>query len=172
MPTLLKRLRRVLRHAWRDERDALRLLGEDAIERLTTRVAASERLHRGEIRICIESGLPLADAWQGLTPRARALRQFADLGVWDTEANNGVLIYLLLADHAIEVVADRGLAQLVPESTWRDLVAQMGSAFRGGDFEAGLTQAVAAVDQLLQQHFPARQDDSDRNELPNRPVLR
>ena len=172
MATTLQRLRRVLNNAWRDERDAQRLLGEPAIERLTHQVAGSERLHRGEIRICIEAGLPAMAAWQGLRARDRALLHFAELGVWDTEANNGVLIYLLLSEHAIEVVADRGLASRVSPETWHALVADMGGLFRAGDFEAGLSLAISRVDALLQTHFPGTADGTDRNELPNRPVLR
>ena len=80
-----------------------------AVERLRERVAASERRHSGEIRICVEAGLPLSYLWRGLSARDRAITMFGKLRVWDTEHNNGVLIYLLLAEHAIEIVADRGL---------------------------------------------------------------
>jgi uncharacterized membrane protein len=102
------RLLRLLKHRCLDERDARRLLDEAALDRLQQRIALSERLHQGEIRICIEAGLPLSYLWRRATPRDRAVALFAKLGVWDTEHNNGVLIYLLLAEHAIEIVADRG----------------------------------------------------------------
>jgi uncharacterized membrane protein len=92
---------------------------------------------------------------------------FGKLRVWDTEQNNGVLIYLLLAEHAIEVVADRGLARAVPPETWQQLVAGMREAFRAGRLEDGLAQAVDRVDALLVAHFPLAADQANPNELPD-----
>ncbi|CAA0346405.1 Uncharacterised protein [Klebsiella pneumoniae] len=96
---------------------------------------------------------------------------FGKLRVWDTEHNNGVLIYLLLADHAIEIVADRALARTVPPATWHAMVARMGSAFREARYEDGLTQALEEVSALLVAHFPATGDAREANGLPDRPVL-
>jgi uncharacterized membrane protein len=107
---------RILRHRWLDETDAARARRRRAA-RLEARVAASERRHSGEIRVCVEAGLPLSYLWRA-TARDRAITMFGKLRVWDTEANNGVLIYLLLAEHAIEIVADRGLARHVPQAQW------------------------------------------------------
>jgi uncharacterized membrane protein len=134
-------------------------------------VAASERRHGGEIRIYIEAGLPASYIWRDATPRERAIAMFGKLGVWDTERNNGVLIYLLLAEHAIEVVADRGLAQHVSPAQWQQIVAGMSAAFRAGRYEEGLRQAVDAVTELLVRHFPATPGAADANELPDEPVL-
>jgi uncharacterized membrane protein len=97
---------------------------------------------------------------------------FGKLRVWDTEHNNGVLIYLLLAEHAIEIVADRGLTRVVPPETWGQMVAGMRDAFRAGSFEDGLAQAVDAVDALLAQHFPLAEGQANPNELPDRAELR
>jgi uncharacterized membrane protein len=97
---------------------------------------------------------------------------FGTLGVWDTEHNNGVLIYLLLAEHAIEIVADRGVARHVPAEQWAALVSAMREAFRAGRFEEGLNQAVDAVDALLRQHYPLAAGQSNPNELPDRADLR
>ena len=102
----------------------------------------------------------------------RALAMFAKLRVWDTEANNGVLIYLLLAERAIEIVADRGLNRHVSQEAWREIVARMGQAFREARFEDGLTQALEEVSALPVQHFPLAKNQSDRNELPDEPTLR
>jgi uncharacterized membrane protein len=97
---------------------------------------------------------------------------FGKLRVWDTEANNGVLIYLLLAEHAIEIVADRGLTRHVPAAQWQALVAQMREAFRAGRFEQGLADTVDAVDRLLAQHFPLAEGQANPNELPDRVDVR
>jgi len=105
----MNKLLRILKHRWFDERDTKRALKPDVVQRLRQRVAASERAHSGEIRLCVEAGLPLSYLWRGLTARDRAVTMFGKLRVWDTEQNNGVLIYLLLAERRIEIVADRGL---------------------------------------------------------------
>ena len=96
---------------------------------------------------------------------------FGKLRVWDTQQNNGVLIYLLLAEHAIEVVADRGLSRRVPAAEWQAMVQRMGAAFREGRFEDGLTHALEEVSALLVQHFPLKPGEHNGNELPDEPVL-
>ena len=111
-------LPRLLKHRLLDEGDARRMLGKDALARIEARVAASEKRHSGEIRVVVEAGLPLSYLRRAATPRDRAVALFGKLGVWDTERNNGVLIYLLLAEHAIEIVADRGLNRVVPAGEW------------------------------------------------------
>jgi uncharacterized membrane protein len=166
------RLARIGRHRWLDETDAARALDAAALTRLEQRVAASERRHSGEIRVCVEAGLPLSYLWRDASARERAITMFGKLRVWDTEHNNGVLIYLLLAEHAIEIVADRGLARHVGGEAWQRLVAAMREAFRSGRFEDGLAQAVDAVDGLLAQHFPLAPGQGNPNELPDRPDLR
>ncbi|MGH6639681.1 MAG: TPM domain-containing protein [Polaromonas sp.] len=165
------KLKRIVRHRWLDESDTRRALPPDLVQRLMARVAASENRHSGEIRICVEAGLPLSYLWRNATARERAVTMFGKLRVWDTEHNNGVLIYLLLAEHAIELVADRGLNRHVSPQDWQAMVQRMGSAFRDGRFEEGLTQALAEVSAVLVQHFPTQDGDTQRNELPDRPVL-
>jgi uncharacterized membrane protein len=163
--------RRMLRHQWRDEDDTRKAISPEVAERLARRVAASEQRHTGEIRVYVEAGLPLSYVWRDATPRERAVAIFGKLRVWDTEQNNGVLIYLLLAEHAIEIVADRGLAAKVPPQEWQAIVARMGTAFREGRFEDGLTQALEEVSALLVEHFPAAPGAANPNELPDAPVL-
>ncbi|KQR60331.1 hypothetical protein ASF94_17810 [Acidovorax sp. Leaf160] len=158
-PSIWQRLARMCRHRW-SEGAVRRALPDDALERLTRRVAASERRHTGQIRICIEGGLPWSYLLRGACARERAVTQFGKLRVWDTEHNNGVLIYLLHADHAIEIVADRALARVIPPQAWRDLVADMGAAFRARRHEEGLTEALAEVSALLVEHFPAVQAEA------------
>jgi len=167
----MNRWLRLLRHRWLDEDDARRALGAGALERIEQRVRDSERGHDGEIRVCVEAGLPLSYLWRGLSARDRALTLFGKLRVWDTERNNGVLIYLLLAEHRIEIVADRGLAQKVDPGTWQAIVQHMRESFRQGRFEDGLTQALQEVSALLVEHFPLPPGAADQNELPDEPVL-
>jgi uncharacterized membrane protein len=162
---------RLLRHRWLDELDARKAVPPDMLERLAARVAASEKRHSGEIRIFVEAGLPLSYLLRDATPRERAVAMFGKLRVWDTEHNNGVLIYLLLAERAIEIVADRGLSQRVDAGEWRRIVASMGNAFKQGRVEEGLTQALEEVSALLVAHFPLAPGQPDRNELPDTPVL-
>ncbi|MCU0969843.1 MAG: TPM domain-containing protein [Rubrivivax sp.] len=163
----MNRWMRILKHRWFDEGDVRRALGAGALARLEARVQASERRHSGEIRLCVEPGLPLSYLWKGLPPRARAVTMFGKLRVWDTERNNGVLIYLLLAEHAIEIVADRGVARCVPQAHWQQVVAGMREAFRAGRFEDGLAQAIDAVDAMLALHFPLAEGEVNPNELPD-----
>jgi uncharacterized membrane protein len=163
---------RLLKHRRLDEADAKRLLGHGALERVEARVAASERHHSGEIRVCVEAGLPLSYLRRNAPVRERAVMMFGKLRVWDTEDNNGVLIYLLLAEHAIEIVADRGLARHVDAAQWQGIAATMSAAFKTGQFEAGLNQAIDAVDALLVTHFALAKGAVNPNELPDAPYLR
>jgi len=162
---------RVLRHRWLDESDTRRAIPPDLMERLARRIAASEKRHTGEVRIYVEAGLPMSYLWRSATPRERAVAIFGKLRVWDTEDNNGVLIYLLLAEHAIEIVADRGLARHVAPDDWQVIVGRLGSALHEGRFEDGLTQTLEEVSSLLVKHFPASEGAANVNELPDEPVL-
>ena len=166
------RLARLLRHRWHDETDAVSALGPDGLREVEARVAASERRHSGEIRVCIEAGLPLSAIWHRATPRERAVSLFGKLGVWDTEHNNGVLIYLLLAERAIEIVADRGLARRVPADEWQRIVASLAADLRAGRYREGLDAAVDAATALLERHFPLAPGEANPDELPNRLDLR
>jgi len=169
---MMNSLLRLMRHRRYDADDARRLLGAGALERLRARVAASEVRHSGEIRLCIEGGLPWSYLKRGASARVRAVAMFGKLRVWDTEHNNGVLIYLLLAEHAIEIVADRGLNRHVDAAEWDRIAGTMRDAFKAGQFEAGLNQAIDAVDALLTQHFALTSDAPNPNELPDAPELR
>lgn len=178
----LYKLELLLRHLWLDASDTRRIIAPDMLERLAARVAASERHHSGQIRICIEAALPASYLWRldsqnSLSEliRQRAIAQFSKLRVWDTEDNNGVLIYLLLAEQAIEIVADRGLTQHVKAPQWQAMIARMGGAFHEGRYEDGLTQALEETSAVLMTHF-ARPDAVETsqpppNELPDLPML-
>lgn len=166
----MNQLLRILRHRSLDETDARRALPADALHRIGERVAASEARHGGEIRVCVEAGLPLSYLRRNATARERAVAVFGKLRVWDTEHNNGVLVYLLLAEHRIEIVADRGLSRQVATAVWDDLVRAMASDFAQRRFEDGVNRAIDAVTVLLVEHFPLADGATRRNELPDAPV--
>jgi uncharacterized membrane protein len=132
-------------------------------------IRESETLHRGEIRFAVESSLPLSALWRGLSGRQAAMGAFSDLRVWDTEDNSGVLIYLLLADHDLEIVADRGIAAKVDQTEWDNIAKMMEQHYRAGDFRQGTLEGIRRVSQLLARHFPAGPENP--NELSNKPVL-
>lgn len=162
---------RLLQHRRFDERDAQRALGRGALQRIEARIAASERLHSGEIRVCVEAGLPFSYLWRGASARERAVAMFGKLHVWDTERNNGVLIYLLMAEHCIEIVADRGLNSVVDSARWQALASDMAAAFKAGRFEEGLNAAIDSIHAVLVQHFPVAPHHANPNELPDAPVV-
>lgn len=163
---------RLWRHLFTDRTDIDRMLDRAALDRLERQVAASEAGHTGEIRLCVEAALPWRYLREGATPRQRAVAMFSKLQVWDTEGNNGVLVHLLLADRAIEVVADRALHRRIPEADWQALVAAMAPHLREGCHEAALQAAIATLDAWLRQHFPVDGRHANPDELPNRADIR
>lgn len=180
---MTNKLKLLARHLWLDASDTRRAIPPDMLERLRKRVSASERRHSGEIRICVESSLPISYLWRldrqnsiSSVTRQRAVTMFGKLRVWDTEHNNGLLIYVLLAEHAIEIVADRGLTRHVSPAQWQAMVARMAEAFRDKRYEDGLTQALEETSAVLMAHFAVtgRQDTApvNSNELPDTPLLR
>ncbi|WP_326541294.1 TPM domain-containing protein [Pseudorhodoferax sp.] len=172
MAQIWSRLRRFVAHRWVDVRDAQRALPPSALERLERRIAASEQRHTGEVCICVEAGLPTSYLLRDASPRERAVAMFGKLRMWDTEHNNGVLVYLLLAEHAIELVADRGLNRHVDAQRWQAVVAQLGEALRQGQIEDGLTTALEEVSAVLVAHFPQPSGVPRANSLPNHIELR
>lgn len=163
MNTLM--LMRLLKHRLWDETDAARALPPDALARIEQRVRTSEAHHGGEICVCVEASLPLSYLWRGASARDRAITQFGKLRVWDTAGNNGVLIYLLLVEHKVEIVADRGLNAHVSQAQWQAVLDVMRADFQAGRFEAGLMAAVDQVDALLRQFFPLPLGQGAVNEM-------
>jgi len=162
---------RWLKHLWTDEADVRRRVGAAGLARLQARVRDSETQHLGELRVCIEGGLSWQDLRQGQTARSRALHLFSTLRVWDTQHNSGVLIYLLLAERRIEILADRGIMARVGDAPWSHIAQQLAASLRTGQFEQGLSQAIDAVTQLLKLHFPADGRQDKPNELPDGVVV-
>lgn len=172
-PVAGSRLRRLWRHLWRDARHTRRLLDDAACARLEASIRASEAGHLGEIRLSVEAALPPSYVWRRLSARDRACTLFGKLQVWDTEHDTGVLVYVLLAEASIEIVADRGLRRVVPPAEWAVIVQAMGERLaagpRDGALEAALQEAVRRLDLALRRHWPLPEDITapDPDELSN-----
>ena len=160
---------RLLRHLFAPS--AQRLFPAAALQRITDAIAAGERGHRGEVCFAVEPALHWLPVLRGVTPRQAAEDAFARLRVWDTAANNGVLLYLLLADRRIEIVADRGLRGRVDEAGWRAICARLEERLRAGEAAAAVEEAIGAISALLATHFPLGAGERDEDELPNRPRI-
>jgi uncharacterized membrane protein len=175
--SLMTHGKRWWRHRWMHERAAEQAVPPAMAEQLQARVNASEARHSGEIVLCVEAALPNSDLWRAgremplpAVVRERALSWFGKLRAWDTEHNNGVLIYLMLAERQLEIVADRGISRHVPDAHWQAVVQHLGEHLQTGDFDTGLTQALQEVSALLVQHFPLQAGEANPNELCNRVV--
>jgi uncharacterized membrane protein len=140
------------------------------MDRIEAAVTASEAGHRGEIRFAVEGALDVLPLLRDVSARQRAVAMFAQLGVWDTEANNGVLVYVLLADRDVEIIADRGFNTCVSAAQWRAICHEMEVLFAGNAFEAGALTGIERIHELLVRHFPRLGDADDRNELSDRPI--
>ena len=138
----------------------------DAIEQA---IRECEERHGGEIRFIVETAFDLPELWRDMPPRQRALQLFGQFGVWDTAHNNGVLVYVLMADRDVEIVADRGIAQHVSQAEWQAVCRQMEAHFRAGRFREASVLGILGVGALLGKHFPGRR--ASDHELPNQPVL-
>lgn len=132
-------------------------------------VEVAEVGQRGEIRFVVEGPLPFAELWHGRSARQRATNLFASLGVWDTEENSGVLIYVQLVDRRVEILADRGIAARVAQGEWDALCRSMEAAFKAGDYRGGALAAIQRAGELLARHFP--NDGGNPNELSDQPVV-
>ena len=141
-----------------------------SLKAIESAIAASETLHLGELRFVVESALETGQLWRAVSSRQRAIEVFSECRVWDTEYNSGVLIYLLLADRHVEIVADRGIHDKVGENVWADICRAMEERFRSGEFERGVLEGIAAITIQLKQHFPAGHAENP-NEIANAPII-
>jgi len=164
-----KGLLRWWRHLAMERWQVRRAFPRASLSAIRAAVSRQEQRHAGELRFAVEGGLPIRNLLRGQSARERAVECFSALGIWDTELNNGVLIYLLLADRRVEIVADRGLHARVGSAAWEVICGEMQRRFAAREFEPGVLGGIAAISDLLATHYPAREDD--RNELPDAPVL-
>lgn len=140
-----------------------------ALNKIEKAIAFSEKNHSGEIRFVVEAGLHPIEILYKKTPKMRAIELFGCLNIWDTEHNNGVLIYLLLADRDVEIIGDRGIHQNLGDDGWAVICREMEEFFRKGDFEAGVLHGIDKISAVLQMHFP--QKGESRNEISNKPLI-
>ena len=155
--------KRIARHLFFSRR-----FPQDAMAAIEQAITQSETTHRGEIRFAAESALDAPAVLAGESARSRAIEVFSQLGVWDTEENNGVLIYLLLADHDIEIVADRGINARVTRAEWERICRGMEQGLARGAYARAVVEGIQEISLLLARHYPAR--PGGRNELPDQPV--
>jgi len=162
---ILRLLRHLLTTRWSTRRHFPREV-RDAIEQA---IKECEARHGGEIRFVVETAFDIPELWRDMPTRQRALQIFGQFGVWDTEHNNGVLVYLLMADHAVEIIADRGIAARIANSEWEAVCRQMEHHYRAGRFRDGSLVGILGVGSLIGRHFPRRAPSG--HELPDQPVL-
>jgi uncharacterized membrane protein len=155
----------LLEHHWR----ARRIFPPRVLVSIEQAIKAGEATHSGQVRFVVEGALDGKPLFRDQSARERALDIFSQLRIWDTAHNNGVLIYLLLADRKVEIVADRGIDAKVGAAGWEKICRAMEADFRGGNFEAGVIKGIAAVSRQLAAHFPKH--GAGPNELPDRPVV-
>lgn len=162
-------IKRISKHLLASRWRVRQVFTTDVLAKIEAAIKVSENSHAGQVRFAVEGALDGAALFGNQSPRARALDVFAHLRVWDTEHNNGVLIYLLLADRDVEIVADRGFNGQVSAAQWTAICSEMEAEFRGRNFEGGVLNGIKAVTQLLATHFPS--SGAHRNELPDKPVV-
>ena len=162
-------IKRIVKHLLTTRRLVKRAFPRSTLITIEKAIKASETAHVGEIRFAVEGALDGLPLFKGQSARERAIEVFSQQRVWDTHHNNGLLIYVLLADRAVEIVADRGIDAKVSSQEWNKVCHQMETAFKQSNFEGGVISGVQAVTQHLVAHFPA--DGRNGNELPDKPVL-
>ena len=162
----IKRIgKHLLEHRWR----VRRIFTPAVLAAIEQAIKAGEATHSGQIRFVVEGALDGAPLFRDQPARERALDIFSQLRIWDTAHNNGVLIYLLLADRDVEIVADRGIDAKVGAAGWERICTDMETEFEAGNFERGVIQGIEAVSKQLAAHYPKR--GVGRNELPDAPVV-
>lgn len=162
-------LRRTLRHLFTTAWSVRKAFPASALARIEAAIRESETGHSGQIRFAVQHSLDAREVLRGIPARQRAIEVFGELGVWDTEQNNGVLLYFLLADREFEIVADRGIDARVGADAWESICREMEGRIRDGDFVGATIHGVQAAGALLRAHFPS--DRGPSNELPDRPAV-
>lgn len=162
-------IKRIIKHLSVSDAWMRRIFSRAALDNIERTIAEVEQTHAGQIRFAVEAGLDIKPLLAGQTARERAIEVFSQLRVWDTEHNNGVLIYLLLADRDVEIVADRGVHAKLGQAVWEAACREMEAAFRHGNFEDGVIAGIYSVGAHLARHYPPV--GGKTNELPDQPVL-
>ncbi|MDB5796933.1 MAG: hypothetical protein JWP36_835 [Paucimonas sp.] len=162
--------KRLLRHLMTTDAAGRRAFPQSSLKAIQGAVARGEKMHRAEIKVMIEPALGFGEVLEGQTSRHRARELFTEYRVWDTEENCGILVYINLADHAVEIIADRGVNKLLEAAQWQQVCRTMAAGFALGRYEQGAVEALTQLNQLLQARLPGG-DGENPNELGNRPVM-
>lgn len=162
---IVRFIKHMFSHPWQVQRH----FSAEALRNIEKAISSSEKTHAGEIRFVVEAGLHPYEILCKKTPKKRAIELFGRLNIWDTEHNNGVLIYLLLADRDVEIVGDRGIDQHLEHDGWEEICREMEALFRKGQFEAGVLQGITHISAELEKHFP--QTGVSKNEVSNKPLV-
>jgi uncharacterized membrane protein len=162
-------LKRFFRHVWMSPIQVRRAYPESTLSAIEAHVKTSEKNHRGQVRFVIEAELTTSQLWAGITARQRAMDVFSMMRVWDTAENNGVLIYVLLADRKVEIIADRGIQQHVGDERWRAICKELELHYRKGDFVTGSLTTIEKISAELTHYFPA--NGLEKNEQSDKPLL-
>ena len=165
----IKSISRFFRHLVSNPWQVKRHFSAPALHNIEQAIVASEKKHAGELRFAVEAGLHPYEILSKKSPKKRAIELFARLNIWDTEHNNGVLIYLLLADRDVEIVADRGIHQHVGHHGWEAICHEMETMFRQSKFEAGVLHGIEKISGVLERHYPTM--DKRKNEISNKPLI-
>ncbi len=165
----MTRLLRLWRHLSSSRRSARRLFPHTTLQAIQASIADGESRHRAEVRVVIEAALPLASVWQGHGARARAHELFSHYRLWDTEDNSGVLVYLNLADHKIEIVPDRSVGRALKPADWQSICATMSAGFARAAYHDSVLAALTQLHTLLAQHYP--RSGPQHNQLSDRPLM-
>ncbi len=163
------RIRRTIQHEFFGASKVRALLPDASMLKIEAAISAGEARHSAELRFVVEASLDFSQIWSRTAPRERALAVFSNLRVWDTDANNGILLYVLLADHSVEIIADRAASRAVPQSHWDEICQRLAKAYRARDYLNGTIVAINEIHRLVEPHFPPAASNAD--ELPNRPIV-
>lgn len=163
------RIGRLFRHMLMPRKRVRRAFPKPALAAIAAAVAEAEKTHNGELRLVVEGAMPLTALWRDQTPRQRAVELFARLRIWDTDRNNGILIYVQMADRQVEILADRGISRKVGQAEWDGVCRALVRACADGDYRRGALEAVDAAARLLARHFPPLPGKA--NDLPDAPLV-
>ncbi len=167
--TFIERCKRAWRHWTSTAAKGRVAFPAETLAEIGAAITAGEQRHRGELRLIVENSMPSDAIWADVSNRQRAIALFAEYGVWDTEDNCGVLVYINLAEHKVDIVVDRGIGRKIAHEVWQDVCTTMTRGFAGGEFRASTLAAVERINSLLEEQFPAT--GSRANELPDHPMV-
>ena len=165
----MEKLKRAFRHLFTTSRAGRRAFPETTLQAIQDVIAEGEKLHRAEVQLIVEPSLPLSEIWEGTSSRERAIELFSLHRIWDTEENSGILIYIDLADHQVEIVADRGICHLTTSDEWQSVCRTMTAGFAKGNYHDSVIAALKLLNQILHDHLP--DVENLPNQLPNRPIV-